>query len=84
MSTLLLETWEQEATLFTRRFVRARGTEPFSGNDLWEAGLPYTGNRRDLSKVLSTLEREGVIVRTGRKVKSVGGHGQSINEWVKA
>lgn len=54
---------------------------PFTGNDLWRAGLPETKNRRNLSKVLLSMEAEGLIRRTGRRVRSVGGHGQPILEW---
>jgi hypothetical protein len=80
MSTApLTPTWIDEARDFTLSYADSYAT--FTGNDLWAAGLPDTANRRNLSRVLLGLERDGLIVRTGRRVASVGGHSQPILEW---
>lgn len=71
--------WRAQARAFVLEYaVKAR---VFSANDLWAAGLPVPSNRRNLSRVLLTLEADGVLRRTGRLVSSHGGHGQPITEW---
>lgn len=75
-----MSNWDADAREFTLAVVR-RG-ETFTANDLWEAGLEEPpSHRRVLGKVLLDLEAAGRLHRTGRRARSVGGHGGLVLEW---
>lgn len=63
--------------------VGAKG--PFTGNDVWDAGLPdpERGSRRALGSVLQHMARRNLIEPTGRFIKAsnLKQHEQPIREW---